>query len=97
MRDAERAKAKRAAVRALRRARAAVEKSGAELSAWEGDFLGSVESRLETFGRAFADPEKGAHSASLSVRQTVKIREIAAKAKGRPKQQFGRNLRSVRK
>jgi hypothetical protein len=81
LRDDGRAKAKRAGLRALRKARAAAAKSGAKLSDWEGEFLGSVEGRLETYGRAFADPEKGSLSASLSVRQSVKIREIAAKAK----------------
>jgi hypothetical protein len=89
MREADRERAKRAALRALRKARAAAEKSGAKLSDWEGEFLGSVEGRLKTYGRAFADPEKGALSASLSVRQTVKVREIAAKAKGDGKPKFG--------
>lgn len=79
--DAERAKAKRAALNALRRARAKVEKEGVKLSEWEGEFLGSVEERLERYGRAFADPELGPQSASLSMRQTVKVKEIAAKAK----------------
>jgi hypothetical protein len=91
LRDADRARAKRAALRALHKARAAAEKSGAKLSDWEGEFLGSVEGRLKTYGRAFADPEKGALSASLSVRQTVKVREIAAKAKNAGKPKFGQN------
>jgi hypothetical protein len=82
LRDAERARAKRAALRALRKARLAAEKAGVKLSDWEGEFLGSVEGRLETYGRAFGDPEKGAMSSSLSIRQTVKIKEIAAKASG---------------
>jgi hypothetical protein len=89
MRDADRERAKRAALRTLRKAKAAAEKSGAKLSDWEGEFLGSVEGRLKTYGRAFSDPEKGALSASLSVRQTVKVREIAAKAKGGGKPKFG--------
>ena len=82
MREADRERAKRAALRALRKASAAAEKSGAKLSDWEGEFLGSVEGRLKTYGRAFADPEKGALASSLSIRQTVKVKEIAAKAKG---------------
>jgi hypothetical protein len=89
MREADRARAKRAALRALRKARAAAEKSGAKLSDWEGEFLGSVEGRLKTYGRAFADPEKGSLGASLSIRQTVKVKEIAAKAKGGGKAKFG--------
>ncbi len=80
-----RAAAKRAALNALRRARRAADKAGVALSDWEGEFLGSVEQRLRTYGRAFGDPEKGAPGASLSARQGVKLKEISAKAKGKPK------------
>lgn len=80
-----RAAAKRAALNALRRARRAADKAGVELSPWEGEFLGSVEDRLNTYGRAFGDPEKGAPGASLSARQGMKLKEISAKAKGKPK------------
>jgi hypothetical protein len=54
--------------------------------------LGSVEERVKTYGRAFADPEKGAQGSALSALQTVKLKEIAAKAKGEaPKgRRFGR-------
>ena len=79
------AAAKRAALNALRRARRAADKAGVELSVWEGEFLGSVEQRLQTYGRAFGDPEKGAPGASLSARQGLKLKEISAKAKGKPK------------
>jgi hypothetical protein len=74
--------AKRAALNALKRARRAAALSGAKLSDWEGDFLGSVEDRIKTYGRAFADPEKGVPGESLSTLQHVKLREIAVKAKG---------------
>ncbi len=77
-----RAQAKRAALNALRRAKRAVDRAGVDLSAWEGEFLGSVEERLNTFGRAFGDPEKGAAGAALSVRQGFKLKEISAKARG---------------
>jgi hypothetical protein len=80
-----RAQAKRAALNALRRARRAAEKAGVALSDWEGEFLGSVAERVTTYGRAFADPEKGAPGAALSARQGVKLKEIAAKAKGEPR------------
>ena len=89
LRDAERARAKRTALKALRKARLAAEKSGVKLSDWEGEFLGSVEGRLETYGRAFGDPEKGSLAASLSIRQTVKVKEIAAKAKGEKRGKTG--------
>jgi hypothetical protein len=81
MRERQRARAKRSALRALRKARVAAGESGADLSAWETEFLGSVEERVETYGRAFGDPEKGAPGASLSNRQNRKLKEIAAKAR----------------
>ena len=37
---------------------------------------------MKTYGRAFGDPEKGAPGQALSMLQNVKLREIAAKAKG---------------
>ncbi|HEY4126399.1 MAG TPA: hypothetical protein VGM36_17360 [Rhizomicrobium sp.] len=83
--DDQRAQAKRAALNALRRARKAAEKSGVALSEWEGEFLGSVEGRVEKYGRAFGDPEKGAAGTSLSIRQTVKLKEIAGKARAKKK------------
>lgn len=74
----------------LRRARTAAAKAGVELSEWEGEFLGSVEERVQTYGRAFGDPEKGGPGQSLSVMQTRKLKEIVAKAKGEaPKRRFG--------
>ncbi len=77
-----RAQAKRAALGALRRARRQAERAGVKLSEWEGEFLGSVEERLKSFGRAFGDPDKGAPGEALSGRQRVKLKEIAVKAKG---------------
>jgi hypothetical protein len=74
--------AKRAALNALRRARRAAALTGAKLSEWEGDFLGSVEDRIRTYGRAFGDPEKGAPGQSLSMLQHLKLKEITVKAKG---------------
>jgi len=76
------AQAQRAALNALKRARRTADKAGVELSDWEGEFLGSVEERVKTYGRAFGDPEKGAAGEALSMMQTVKLKEITAKAKG---------------
>ena len=84
------AQASRAALNALKRARRAADKAGVELSDWEGEFLGSVAERVTTYGRAFADPEKGAPGSALSARQGVKLKEIAAKAKGQPRVQLMR-------
>lgn len=79
------AAAKRAALNALRRARRQAERAGVKLSDWEGEFLGSVEDRVKTYGRAFGDPEKGAAGQALSAMQHMKLKEIAAKAKGEAK------------
>jgi hypothetical protein len=66
----------------LRRAKLVADRAGVDLSDWENEFLGSVETRLNTYGRAFGDPDKGAPGAPLSARQGVKLKEITAKAKG---------------
>ena len=79
------AQAKRAALNALKRVRRQAERAQVELSDWEGEFLGSVEDRVKTYGRAFGDPEKGGAGEALSVMQAVKLKEIAAKAKGEKK------------
>jgi len=81
-----RERARRAALRALERARRAAAAAGLSLSDWESEFLGSVTERVEAYGRAFADPEKGGPSAALSSRQDRKLKEIRAKARGRPQQ-----------
>ena len=80
--EAQKAAAKRAALNALKRARRTADKAGVTLSDWEGEFLGSVAERVKTYGRAFGDPEKGAPGQALSAMQAVKLKEIAAKAKG---------------
>jgi hypothetical protein len=80
------AAAKRAALNALKRAQRQADRAGVKLSEWEGEFLGSVADRLKTYGRAFGDPEKGAPGQALSALQTVKLKEITAKAKGEKKE-----------
>ena len=77
--------AKRAALNALRKAKRIAARAGVKLSDWEGEFLGSVEERVKTYGRAFADPEKGARGQALSMMQVVKLKEIVGKAKGTDK------------
>lgn len=77
--------ASRAALNALKRAKRAAERAGVPLSDWEGEFLGSVSQRVTTYGRAFADPEKGAPGQALSIRQGAKLKEITAKAQGKSK------------
>ncbi len=68
------------ALRTIRRLKLKADE--AELSEWEGEFLDSVETRIGTYGRAFADPEKGDRESALSLLQTRKLKEIDAKANG---------------
>ena len=94
--DDARDQAKRSALNALRKAKRAADRAGVDLSTWEGEFLGSVEDRLKTYGRAFGDPEKGAPGQALSIMQTVKLKEISAKAKGEPRWAKSRRPPAVR-
>ena len=80
--EAQRKAAQRAALNALKRARRSAEKAGVSLSEWEGEFLESVDERIRTHGRAFADPEKGAPGQALSALQGRKLKEITRKANG---------------
>ena len=78
---------------ARKRARREADRRGVELSDWEGEFLGSVEDRVKTYGRAFGDPEQGAAGQALSALQHVKLKELAAKAKGEKKPMARRGFR----
>jgi hypothetical protein len=80
---------KRAALRKLRKAAALAEQGlGPELSDWERQFLEEVEARIETYGSAFADPEKGGEGEALSSLQRIKLKEIDKKARGKGKSGF---------
>ena len=68
-------------MKALRRARRLAATTGVALTEWEGEFLGSVEDRVKTYGRAFGDPDKGSELAALSDRQALKLKQITKKAK----------------
>lgn len=83
----------RRALRRLDRARKAAQEAETpdrELSEWEGEFLGSLEERLETYGSAFNDPDKGNTEEALSARQALKLREIEKKAKGKARKPMAR-------
>ena len=54
-----------------------------DYSQWESEFLTEVDQRLEKYGSAFADLSKGRKEDALSMLQTVKLKEIAAKARGK--------------
>lgn len=82
---------KRAALRKLRKAAELAEQGlGPPLSDWEVEFLEEVEERIEKFGSAFADPEKGGNGEALSALQQIKLKEIDKKARGKgTKSSFG--------
>jgi hypothetical protein len=54
-----------------------------DYSKWESEFLTQVDQRLVKYGSAFADLSKGRKDDALSTLQTVKLKEIAAKARGK--------------
>lgn len=81
---------KRKALRKLRKAAMLAEQGlGPPLSDWEKQFLEEVEERIEKFGSAFHDLEKGQSDEALSALQHVKLREIDKKARGKGKPGFG--------
>src|SRR6056297_2146182 len=81
---------KRKALRKLRKAAMLAEQGlGPPLSDWEKQFLEEVEERIETYGSAFHDLEKGGSDEPLSALQHVKLREIDKKARGKAKSGFG--------
>lgn len=73
----------KATLRALAKAREAAESQNIPLSEWENDFIDGVAERVKTYGRAFADPDKGALNGTLSMRQGIILREIRRKAEGK--------------
>ena len=75
---------KRKALRKLRKAAELAERGeGPPLSDWEREFLEEVEERIETFGSAFNDPDKGSLEEPMSALQAQKLREIDKKARGK--------------
>ncbi|MBW8734122.1 MAG: hypothetical protein JF571_07435 [Asticcacaulis sp.] len=80
-RAAEKKALQRTTLRLLEKARREAAERGIDLSEWESEFLDSVSERIKTYGRAFADPDKGASGGTLSLRQGVKLKEIRKKAR----------------
>jgi len=80
-RAAQKKALQRSTLRLLEKARREAAEHGVDLSEWESEFLDSVSMRVKTYGRAFADPDKGASGGTLSVRQGVKLKEIRKKAR----------------
>jgi hypothetical protein len=80
-RAAQKKALQKATLRLLEKARREAAENSVDLSEWESEFLDSVSARVKTYGRAFADPDKGASGGTLSVRQGVKLKEIRRKSK----------------
>jgi hypothetical protein len=78
------------ALAALKRAADKAKASPEGLSDWEEEFLGSVEERLNTYGSAFVDPDKGAMNAPLSLRQGLKVRQIGKKGEDKVSPKAGK-------
>lgn len=78
------ARAARNAQRKLERLRKTLMDKG-ELTEWEDEFSESVSERLDKFGSAFADPEKGRRSDALSFAQKKVVSALNKKAKGEMK------------
>lgn len=75
------ARAARNAKRKIERLRAKLREAG-ELSEWEDEFSESVTERLDKFGSAFVDPEKGRSGDALSFAQKKVVSALKKKAKG---------------
>lgn len=67
------------ALAALKRAADIAAETPEGLTDWEAEFLASLGERLQKYGSAFADPDKGQLSAPLSMRQGLKVRQISKK------------------
>jgi len=80
-RAAQKKALQKSTLRLLEKARREAGENGVDLSQWESEFLDSVSERVKTYGRAFADPDKGASGTTLSVRQGMKLKEIRRKSK----------------
>lgn len=79
--DKAKARKARNAQRKINRLRAQLKESG-ELTDWEDEFSESVSERLDKYGSAFQDPEKGSRSDALSYAQKKVVSSLNKKAKG---------------
>lgn len=73
----------RKAKRLVARLQSAKDQAAAPYSGWEEEFLDEVGARLDKYGSAFRDLAKGRAEDAVSVLQAQKLKEIAAKAKGK--------------
>ena len=78
------ARSARNAQRKLNRLKHKLSESG-ELTDWEEEFTGSVTERLDKFGSAFQDPEKGRPADALSFAQKRVVAALNKKARSKDK------------
>lgn len=93
-------RAARNAKRKLERLKTKLTETG-ELTDWEEEFSESVSERLEKYGSAFQDPEKGRRSDALSFAQKKVLAGMGKKARGmkrsgfKTKSNFTPNVRKI--
>ena len=75
----------RNAQRKLKKAKTELEALG-EITDWEGEFIASVDERLEKFDSAFADPSLGGFGEALSNKQKQVLAQMRRKIKDKSKQ-----------
>jgi len=86
--EKQREKDKKSKARKARKARRNVERLARDLSAkddlteWEAEFTESLSERLDEFGSAFRDPEKGGRGEALSYGQKAIVSQLKKKASG---------------
>lgn len=80
---------KRKTRKALRKLKRVADRAGAceakPLTDWEKDFVQGVGERLETYGSAFCDPQKGSLEEALSARQADIVRTLDRKTRSKAK------------
>ena len=89
------ARSARNAKRKIERLKSKLEASG-ELTDWESEFSDSVSERLETFGSAFQDPQKGRPADALSFAQKRVVSALSKKARQEKSKSSEEKLTSTR-
>ena len=83
--DKVRARKARSVQRKLKKAKLELEKLG-EITDWEEEFVESVDERIEKYGSAFNDREKGGASEAISNKQKQVLAQMRRKARDKGKQ-----------
>ena len=73
----------RKALRKLHKLVARAEAEGVELTDWEKEFVGGLDERLNKYGSAFADPNKGSLDEAISFAQNEIMKQLDKKTRGK--------------